>query len=190
MDIRIDDTNDTYLEYNALGGIIDLYFLAGPSPKDVAVQYSALSGLPAMMPYWGFGSHQCKYGYRDIWDVAEVVANYSISKIPLEVSSDCIQNYQHSETDNSKTMWTDIDYMELRRLFMLDPERYPLELVRQLVDYLHNHRQHYIVMVNSAVWRGEGDVYNDGAELEVWQKRANGSFYEGAVWPGPTVFPD
>ncbi|KAH9878027.1 hypothetical protein J1614_003244 [Plenodomus biglobosus] len=172
MDIKIDDTEGTYLEYNALGGIVDLYFLAGPSPKEVAMQYSALSGLPVMMPYWGFGSHQCKYGYRDIWQVAEVVANYSIAEIPLE------------------TMWTDIDYMELRRLFTLDPERYPLDLVRQLVDYLHAHQQHYIVMVNSAVWRGEGDVYNDGAELEVWQKRANGSFYEGAVWPGPTVFPD
>ena len=31
-------------------------------------------------------------------------------------------------------MWTDIDYMELRRLFTLDPERYPLELVRGLDD--------------------------------------------------------
>ncbi|CAO2655460.1 Nn.00g105240.m01.CDS01 [Neocucurbitaria sp. VM-36] len=172
MDIRINDTEGTYLEYNALGGVVDLYFLAGPSPKEVAVQYSALSGLPAMMPYWGFGSHQCKYGYRDVWQVAEVVANYSAADIPLE------------------TMWTDIDYMELRRLFTLDPERYPLELVRQLVDYLHEHQQHYIVMVNSAVWRGDNDVYNDGAELEVWHKRANGSFHEGAVWPGPTVFPD
>ncbi|OAL46330.1 alpha-glucosidase-like protein [Pyrenochaeta sp. DS3sAY3a] len=172
MDIKIDDSEGTYLEYNALGGVVDLYFLAGPSPKEVAVQYSALSGLPAMMPYWGFGSHQCKYGYRDVWQVAEVVANYSAADIPLE------------------TMWTDIDYMELRKLFTLDPERYPLELVRQLVDYLHEHQQHYIVMVNSAIWRGDNDVYNDGAELEVWQKRENGSFYEGAVWPGPTVFPD
>ncbi|CAE7020263.1 hypothetical protein CFE70_002841 [Pyrenophora teres f. teres 0-1] len=172
MDIKIDDSEGQFLEYNTLGGIFDLYFLAGPSPKEVATQYSALSGLPAMMPYWGFGSHQCKYGYRDIWEVAEVVANYSVADIPLE------------------TMWTDIDYMDLRRLFTLDPERYPLELVRQLVDYLHSHQQHYILMVNSAVWSGDYDGFNDGAKLEVFQKRANGSFFEGAVWPGPTVFPD
>ncbi|KAF1831896.1 hypothetical protein BDW02DRAFT_504169 [Decorospora gaudefroyi] len=172
MDIKIDDSEGTYLEYNTLGGVFDFYFLAGPSPKEVAAQYSAVVGLPAMVPYWGFGSHQCKYGYRDVWQVAEVVANYSIADIPLE------------------TMWTDIDYMELRRLFTLDPERYPLELVRELVDYLHAHQQHYIMMVNSAIWSGNYDGYNDGAELEVFQKRDNGSFYEGAVWPGPTVFPD
>lgn len=86
MDIRIDDSEGQFLEYNTLGGIFDLYFLAGPGPKEVATQYSALTGLAAMMPYWGFGSHQCKYGYRDVWEVAEVVANYSIAEIPLEVS--------------------------------------------------------------------------------------------------------
>ncbi|KAF3037266.1 hypothetical protein E8E12_007986 [Didymella heteroderae] len=172
MDIKIDNTDGQFLEYNTLGGIIDLYFLAGPSPKDVAVQYSALSGTPAMMPYWGFGFHQCKYGYRDVWEVAEVVANYTQANIPLEV------------------MWTDIDYMELRRLFTLDPERYPLELVRDMVSYLHERQQHYIVMVNSAVWAGDNDVYNEGVEQNVWQVRENGSEYQGAVWPGPTVFPD
>ena len=172
MDIKINDTDGQYLEYNALGGVVDLYFLAGPSPKEVAVQYSALSGRAAEMPYWGFGFHQCKYGYRDIWEVAEVVANYTQANIPLE------------------TMWTDIDYMELRRLFTLDPERYPLELVRDVVDYLHARQQHYIVMVNSAVWAGDNDVYNEGREQNVWQVRENGTEYQGAVWPGPTVFPD
>jgi alpha-glucosidase len=65
--------------------------------------------------------------------VAEVVYNYSKAGIPLE------------------TMWTDIDYMELRRVFTLDTERFPLKDMQELVDYLHNHDQHYIVMVDPAV---------------------------------------
>jgi len=85
MDIRIDNTDGQYLEYNALGGIIDLYFLAGPSPKEVSVQYSEIVGKAVMQPYWGFGFHQCRYGYSDIYAVAEVVANYSLANIPLEV---------------------------------------------------------------------------------------------------------
>lgn len=93
MDVKIDDSEGTYLEYNTLGGVVDLYFLSGPTPKEVAVQYSALAGTPAMMPYWGFGSHQCKYGYRDVWEVAEVVANYSAANIPLEVSLSSSSSY-------------------------------------------------------------------------------------------------
>ena len=85
MDVKIDNTDGQFLEYNALGGILDFYFVAGPSPKEVAVQYSEIVGKPVMQPYWGFGYHQCKYGYRDVFNVAEVVANYSAAGIPLEV---------------------------------------------------------------------------------------------------------
>ncbi|ORY19588.1 glycosyl hydrolases family 31-domain-containing protein [Clohesyomyces aquaticus] len=172
MDIKINDTDGQYLEYNTLGGIIDLYFLAGPSPKDVSMQYAEIAGLPVMQPYWGFGFHQCKYGYRDVYQVAEVVANYSIAEIPLE------------------TMWTDIDYMELRKVFTLDPERFPLEKVRELVSYLHEHQQHYIVMVDPAVAYQDYPGFNNGMDLDVFLKRSNGSIYKGAVWPGVTAFPD
>ncbi|KAK3213510.1 hypothetical protein GRF29_28g146154 [Pseudopithomyces chartarum] len=172
MDVKIDNTDGQFLEYNALGGILDFYFVAGPSPKEVAVQYSEIVGKPVMQPYWGFGYHQCKYGYRDVFNVAEVVANYSAAGIPLE------------------TMWTDIDYMELRRVFTLDPERFPLEMVRELVSYLHAHQQHYVVMVDPATWRGDYEAYNEGVDRDIFQKLPNGEIYVGAVWPGPAVFPD
>lgn len=57
MDLKINKTSadGQYLEYNTLGGIVDLYFMAGPTPVQVAQQYSSVVGTPAMMPYWGFG---------------------------------------------------------------------------------------------------------------------------------------
>ncbi|KAK2855535.1 hypothetical protein FQN49_005102, partial [Arthroderma sp. PD_2] len=151
MDVKVGSDEDgdgkKYLEYNAIGGVFDFYFMAGPTPKEVASQYADVVGLPAMMPYWGFGFHQCRYGYRDAFNVAEVVYNYSQAGIPLE------------------TMWTDIDYMDGRKVFTLDSKRFPIGQMRALVDYLHEHDQHYIVMVDPAV-----------------------SY--GAVWPGVTAFPD
>ena len=64
MDVKIDDTDGTYLEYNILGGVLDFYFLAGPTPLQVAEQYAELVGHSTMMPYWGFGYHHCRYGMR------------------------------------------------------------------------------------------------------------------------------
>lgn len=89
MDINIDTTGGQHLEYNTIGGVLDFYFLSGPTPAKVAQQYSEVVGKSALMPYWGFGFHQCRYGMRDVYEVAEVVANYSAANIPLE------------------TMWTD-----------------------------------------------------------------------------------
>ena len=168
MDIKINNTaaDGQYLEYNTLGGVIDLYFMAGPGPLEVAQQYSQVVGLPAMMPYWGFGFHQCRYGYRDYFEVAEVVANYSRADIPLE------------------TMWTDIDYMDARKVFTLDPLRFPLEKVRELVDYLHAHDQHYIVMVDPATAYQDYDAFNKGVEQGIFMKTSNGSIYKGI----PMVF--
>lgn len=174
MDIKINNTAETgqYLEYNTLGGVFDFYFLAGPSPKEVAAQYSEVVGKPALQPYWGFGFHQCRYGMQDVYEVASVVANYSAANIPLE------------------TMWTDIDYMDFRKVFTLDPLRFPLDLMQQLVEYLHDHQQHYIVMVDPAVAYQNYDAFNNGVEDDAFLTISNGSVYKGVVWPGVAAFPD
>jgi len=174
MDVMINGsaTEGQYLEYNTLGGVLDLYFVSGPGPVDVARQYAEIVGTPAMMPYWGLGFHQCRYGMQDVYEVADVIANYSAADIPLE------------------TMWTDIDYMDARKVFTLDPQRFPLQKVQELVTYLHNHDLHYIVMVDPAVAYQNYPAFNNGAQQGIFMKFANGSIYQGVVWPGVTAFPD
>ncbi|KAE8378081.1 glycosyl hydrolases family 31-domain-containing protein [Aspergillus bertholletiae] len=173
MDIYIDNKGGQYLEYNIIGGVLDFYFVAGPSPRDVAIQYAEITQTPLMTPYWGLGYHQCKYGYQDVYEVAAVVANYSSNNIPLE------------------TIWTDIDYMDRRRIFTIDPERFPADLYKDLVDTVHARDQHYIVMVDPAVFYKESNpALDSGLKYDTFMKRENGSLYQGVVWAGPSHFPD
>lgn len=175
IEVKINDTEGQYLEYNTLGGVLDFYFVAGPSPVNVAQQIAEVVGTPANIPYGGLGFHQCRYGYRDVYEVAAVVYNYSQAAIPLE------------------TMWTDIDYMHNRWIMTVDPDRFPMPKIRELISYLHDHQQKYTVMVDPAVAYQPHMSYaafDDGVEQDVFLKVANGSLYNGVVWPGPTVFPD
>ncbi|KAL4997384.1 glycosyl hydrolases family 31-domain-containing protein [Aspergillus recurvatus] len=173
MDIFIDNDGGQFLEYNIIGGVLDFYFIAGPSPRDVARQYAEIVQLPLMVPYWGLGFHQCRYGYRDVYEVAAITANFSVHDIPLE------------------TIWTDIDYMDRRRIFTLDPERFPADLVKDLVDTLHARDQHYIVMVDPAVYYSEPNPALDaGLKYDAFMKELNGTHYQGVVWAGPSYFPD
>ncbi|AEO62233.1 glycoside hydrolase family 31 protein [Thermothielavioides terrestris NRRL 8126] len=51
-----------------------------------------------MTPYLDFGFQNCRCGYRDMFEVAEMVSNYGVAQIPLEVA------------------FTDVDYVDKRRV--------------------------------------------------------------------------
>jgi alpha-glucosidase len=79
---------------------------------------------------------------------------------------------------------TDIDYMDTRHVFTTDPERFPLNKMRELVSTLHERQQSYIVMVDPAVAYYNYSAFNNGVEANAFLKRSNGSIYQGVVWPG------
>ncbi|KAJ7253344.1 alpha-glucosidase [Mycena haematopus] len=171
MDIKL---TKGALEYNVIGGVLDFYFLAGSQtdPTQAAIQYAEVVGLSAEVPYWSFGLHQCRFGYNNYIDVAGVISNYSAAKIPLE------------------TMWTDIDYMDRRRIFTVDPNYFPLDRMREIVEYLHGQEQHFVLMTDPAVGYLPGQDYGPfdrGTAANVWLKNQNGSDHLGLDWFSPAA---
>jgi alpha-glucosidase len=168
-----EDEGSQYLEYNTIGGIVDLYFMAGKKPVEVSQQYADIVGHSQMYPYWSLGFHQCRFGYWDVNMVAEVVANYSAAGIPMEV------------------MWTDIDYMHLREDFTIDTDRFPVSKMRELVTTLHQRDQRYILILDPGIHAvGNYAPYQRGIDANVFLKAADGSDILGVQWPGEAVWPD
>ncbi|MCJ1474014.1 hypothetical protein MMC13_002672 [Lambiella insularis] len=166
--------------WRQLGGSIDLYFFPGPTQPQVTSAYlSGAAGLPAMQQYFAFGFHQCRWGYANWSVVQDVVDNYAKFEIPLE------------------NIWTDIDYMKEYRDFDNDPIRFNYSEGQQFLSTLHANNQHYIPIVDSAIYvpnpTNASDAYppfDRGNATGSFILNPDGSLYIGEVWPGYTVFPD
>ncbi|EAU39369.1 alpha-glucosidase precursor [Aspergillus terreus NIH2624] len=172
--------NPKGVTWRTLGGSIDLTFYAGPSQVQVTQQYlKSTVGLPAMQKYSTLGFHQCRWGYNNWTELADVVANFEKFEIPLEY------------------IWSDIDYMHGYRNFDNDVHRFPYDEGVEFLNKLHDSGRHWVPIVDGALYipnpenaSDAYETYTRGAADDLWIKNPDGSLYIGAVWPGYTVYPD
>ena len=162
---------EDYYFWSHADGALDYYMIPGKTPKDVLRRYQALTGKNMLQQKWVYGFHQSKWSYYSEREVLDLAANMREKKLPMDA------------------VHMDIDYMEGFRVFTFHRERFsdPKAMTRKLAEQ----NVKAITIIDPGVKLDPGYfVYDEGVEQGYFAKNPDGSIYEGAVWPGPAVFPD
>ena len=101
------------LTFKTIGGIMDFRFLLGEqSPEAVLDKFQIFIGRSAVPPFWSLGYHQCRWGYKNITYLKNVLDSFKKNDLPLD------------------TIWSDIDYMLDYEDFTINAEKFPLDQMK------------------------------------------------------------
>ena len=166
---RIDLTEE--IEFAAAGPSYPTIIIKGESPQAVLKKLAGLIGKTPLPPRWALGYHQCRYSYYPASRVLEVAKGFRNRNIPCDV------------------IWMDIDYMDKFKIFTFDPNGFPDPA--GLNRNLHELGFKTVWMIDPGVKAERGYfVYDQGSAGNHWVKKADGTEYNGEVWPGLCAFPD
>jgi len=162
-----------YYSFGADGGEINYYYFAGPDPKKIIEDYTALTGRAPLPPLWTLGYQQCRYSYYPEKRAYEIVERLREDKIPAD------------------TIYFDIDYQQGNAPFTVNREYFPH--FEQMISDFKKVGMHTILITDLHIKQDPNHgyaPYDTGMKQDVFVKKADGSLYVGPVWPGLSVFPD
>jgi alpha-glucosidase (family GH31 glycosyl hydrolase) len=68
MFVDVDKARDaTNVQWITESGMLDLFVLAGPGPREVLQQYAVLTGTTSMPQMFAIGYHQCRWAGCRRW---------------------------------------------------------------------------------------------------------------------------
>lgn len=162
-----------YFSFGSEGGEINYYYFAGPDPKQVLSEYTALVGRSPLPPYWSLGYQQCRYSYYPEARVREMAATLRAKRIPGDA------------------LYLDIDYQQDYAPFTINRQYFPT--FEKMVSDLREQGFHLITITDLHIKQNPNHgyaPYDSGIAGDMFVKNADGSVYVGPVWPGDSVFPD
>lgn len=172
IDIKIQHVGmQTQIHHIFIGGIIDAFLFNKAKIDEVIKNYHYVIGKPAPFPYWAFGFHQCRWGYRGIEHIQDVERKFALNDIPID------------------GLWIDKDYMYQERDFTLDKSWIGL---KKFVDQIHTRGLHFVALVNPGLGIFEDyQPYKEGLQKDLFIKSSfTNKPLIGVTWPGYSVFID
>lgn len=152
-------------------GVIDLFFLPGPTPSKVQQQHASLTGATVMPPYFSLGYHQCRWNYMSTKDSLSVDEGFDQHNMPYDV------------------LWLDIEHTDKKKYFTWDKYTFPDPAV--LTHALASKGRKLVTVKDPHVKRENGYFVHDAAgKGGYYVKDAAGKDYEGECWPGRSSWPD
>jgi alpha-glucosidase len=152
------------------GGAIDLYVIAGRTPREILARYVALTGRAPLPPKWALGFQQSRYTYLPEARVREVADTLRAHRIPADA------------------IYLDIGFQDANKPFTVDRKQFPA--FESMIGDLRKQGLHTVLITDMHIAKQPGDApYDSGVAQDVFVKR-DGADYVGKVWPGASVFPD
>ena len=149
----------------------DLYLLSGGNENAICREFRALIGRSYIPPKWAFGLAQSRWGYKTEEDVREVARQYKEHDLPLDM------------------ICMDIDYMQDYADFTVNKERFP-DLAKLSAD-LKAQGIRLVPIIDAGVRIDPNDpTCTEGLEKGYFCKKADGTPFVAAVWPGKAYFAD
>uniref|UniRef100_A0A1A8FER3 Glucosidase, alpha, neutral AB n=1 Tax=Nothobranchius korthausae TaxID=1143690 RepID=A0A1A8FER3_9TELE len=165
------ETPQTDVRWISESGIIDVFIMLGPTPKDIFSQYASLTGTQSFPPLSSLGYHQCRWNYNDQEDVRSVDAGFDEHDIPYDF------------------IWLDIEHTDGKRYFTWDPHKFasPKEMLQGLKDKKRN----MVSIVDPHIKVDSNyKIHNEIRSRGFYVKNKDGGDYEGWCWPGNAGYPD
>ena len=149
----------------------DLYLLSGGNENAICKEFRTLIGRSYIPPKWAFGLAQSRWGYKTEEDVREVARQYKEHDLPLDM------------------ICMDIEYMQDYADFTVNKERFP-DLAKLSAD-LKAQGIRLVPIIDAGVRVDPNDsTCTEGLEKGYFCKKADGTPFVAAVWPGKAYFAD
>ncbi|KAL2053147.1 hypothetical protein ABVK25_006471 [Lepraria finkii] len=85
LSLGVGRTTDTETHWFSESGLLEVFVVLGPTPRDVIEQYSELTGYTQLPQQFAIGHHQCRWNYVSDEDVKDIDKKFDKADIPYDV---------------------------------------------------------------------------------------------------------